>query len=41
MNWKMIVAVFVSAFALAACGDKDSDTGSHHNDAGETHEVIR
>jgi predicted small lipoprotein YifL len=42
MNWKMIAAVIVTAFALAACGDKDSDTGAeHHNNAGDTHEVAR
>jgi len=37
LNWKMIVAAFVAAFALAACGDKDGDTGENH----ETAEIAR
>lgn len=37
LNWKMIVATLVACFALAACGDKDSDTGAN----ADTVEVAR
>ncbi len=31
LNWKMIAAALVACFALAACGDKDGDTGANAN----------